>query len=105
MNDATAGLSRAWSGVEAVTLRGDGSCQILVSSAEPARCSWRLRREGRTSSVLLTLVGCRTAPCDYPGLTVAESDGGALVLWGYLTDPDQRKYIEFVGQGARSVAG
>jgi hypothetical protein len=34
------------------------------------------------------------------GFYIAEDEGGRLVLWNYLGDPDARRYVEYVRDGA-----
>jgi hypothetical protein len=80
-------------------LQGDGSCRIRTfrhpQSLDPAPlyvdspCHWRMTNlaSQRVEVVL---------PTGVPETFQVAEEGGHLLLWQYLDDPDPWKYVEFV---------
>jgi len=92
-----------------LVLRRDGSCSVRTNmnvpvvgtSAENYRtyetgCRWRLGDLGHQA---LQLDLTPRPPLGPPHFYLDE-EGGHLLLWQYLTDPDARRYMEFEKSGA-----
>jgi hypothetical protein len=85
-------------------LASDGGCELRtflpadveLTGAPPAvtssRCRWELTQGGAHQQLSIELL-------DAPGKTIrysfTETNGGELVIWQYIGDPDAWRYLEY----------
>jgi len=82
----------------------DGRCDlrtILPGDIEPAepppavastRCRWKLTQGGSHQQISINLLD---TPESTIRLSFTEADGGELVIWQYIGDPDAWRYLEY----------